>query len=272
MFGYSHAQLNINICFSMSTTTSNPFSLSGQVAVITGGGSGIGFGIAQCFVQAGARVVIVGRRENVLQEAVAQLGSSASYRVHDVTMFEKNPALIAQIESQVGNIDILINNAGVHLKKPALETTEAELQTVLNAHLVASFSLTRISAAKMVERRRGSILFIASMTSFFGVPNVIAYSAAKSAYLGIVRGLATEISGHGVRVNAIAPGWIETDMTEKAMDGDPERKSKVLGRTPMKRFGLPEDIGHAAVYLSSPAAKFVTGTALAVDGGVSIGF
>ena len=124
----------------------------------------------------------------------------------------------------------------------------------------------------MIERRSGSILFITSMAAIFGIPQVVAYTAAKSACTGMVRALATELSPHGVRVNAIAPGWIETDMTRKAMDGDPERRRKILGRTPMGRFGETDDIGQAAVFLCSPAAKFITGVVLPVDGGASIGF
>jgi len=124
----------------------------------------------------------------------------------------------------------------------------------------------------MVERKAGNILFTASMASLFGIPLTVAYSAAKSAYTGIVRTLAVEFGVHGVRVNAIAPGWIESDMMNKALSGDPARKAKILGRTPLHQFGQAEDIGWAAVYLSSPAAKFVTGVVLPVDGGVSIGF
>jgi len=124
----------------------------------------------------------------------------------------------------------------------------------------------------MIKRQHGSILFTGSMASLFGIPLVIAYTAAKAAMVGMTKGYATEFSPHGVRVNCIAPGWIETEMSRKAMDGDPVRKSKILGRTPMARFGTPADIGWAAVYLSSPAAKFVTGAVLPVDGGVSVGF
>jgi NAD(P)-dependent dehydrogenase (short-subunit alcohol dehydrogenase family) len=124
----------------------------------------------------------------------------------------------------------------------------------------------------MLRRRSGSILFIASMTSFFGIPEVMAYSAAKTAYLGMVRTLATEVSPLGVRVNAIAPGWMETEMVQKAMKGDPARRRRILARTPLGRFGQADDIGAAAVYLCSPAAKFVTGAVLPVDGGASIGF
>jgi gluconate 5-dehydrogenase len=124
----------------------------------------------------------------------------------------------------------------------------------------------------MIERRSGSILFTASMASLFGIPLVIAYTAAKSAYVGMVKGYATEFSPHGVRVNAVAPGWIETEMSRKALASDPARLNRILTRTPMERLGDPSDIGWAAVYLASPAARFVTGVILPVDGGVSVGF
>jgi gluconate 5-dehydrogenase len=124
----------------------------------------------------------------------------------------------------------------------------------------------------MLARGHGHILFTASMASFIGMPLVLAYSAAKSAYLGMVRSLAAEVSGRGVRVNAIAPGWIESPMLRQALAGDTVRTNKILSRTPMGKFGEPDDIGHAAVYLCSPAAKFITGVVLPVDGGASIGF
>jgi len=143
---------------------------------------------------------------------------------------------------------------------------------VLNTHIVGAHALTRALVPGMIERGHGSILFTGSMASIFGIPLVIAYTAAKSAMVGMVKGYATEFSPHGVRVNCIAPGWIETEMSRKALDGDPVRKAKILGRTPAAKLGLPEDIGWAAVYLASPAARFVTGVTLPVDGGVSVGF
>jgi gluconate 5-dehydrogenase len=132
--------------------------------------------------------------------------------------------------------------------------------------------LTREAGKRMVSRKSGSVLFTASMSSLMGLPLIVAYSAAKSAYVGIVRTLASEWGPDGLRVNAIAPGWIASDMLDQALSGDPERKVKILGRTPLKKFGEPEDIGWAAVYLCSPAAKFVTGVVLPVDGGAAIGF
>ncbi len=260
----------------MSTQThhnDNPFRIDGMTALITGGGSGLGLGIAQCMVAAGGRVVLVGRRESELAKAARELGASASYVAGDVTRFEAGAELVASAERAAGApIDILVNNAGIHLKKPADQTGVDEFESVLRTHVLAAHNLTKITLPTMLARGRGVVLFTASMASFMGLPNVVAYSAAKSAYLGMVRSLAAEVSGRGVRVNAIAPGWIETPMLRQALDGDPARKAKILARTPMGGFGMPHDIGHAAVYLSSPAARFVTGVVLPVDGGASIGF
>jgi gluconate 5-dehydrogenase len=252
--------------------TVKEFSLRGETALITGGGSGLGFGIAECFVASGAKVVLVGRRAEVLKKAAKKLGRSASFEVHDINLMDEAQPLIQRVSQKVGPISILVNNAGIHLKKTAVDTTPGEFTAVLQTHVVAAFSLTRAVLPGMLKRKHGNILFTASMASLFGIPLVIAYSAAKSAYWGMVRSLATEVSSKGVRVNAIAPGWIESDMLLNALNGDPERSKKILGRTPMNCFGTPRDIGLAATYLCSPAARFVTGVFLPVDGGASIGF
>ena len=159
----------------------------------------------------------------------------------------------------------------LHLKKWAVDTSDDEFQNLMNVHVNAAFSLSR-HAIPELKKTGGSILFTASMTSFMGMTQVVAYSVAKSGYLGFVRALSAELAEDGVRVNAIAPGWIKTPMLENAVNSDPARKAKILGRTPMNRFGEPEDIGNAAVYLSSPAANFVTGVILPVDGGAVSGF
>lgn len=255
-----------------NTTFPSVFSLQGQVALITGGGTGIGLAIAQSMHAAGARVVLVGRREAELQAATRALGERASYVVHDITQLDAAQSLVDRVTKEVGPITCLVNNAGIHLKKPAIETTPEEFQKVLTTHVIGAHALVRAVAPGMIERKTGSILFTASMASLFGIPLVVAYSAAKTAHLGMVRTLATELSQHGIRVNAIAPGWIETEMSAKAMAGDPARKQKILGRTPMAKFGAPSDVGWAAVYLASPAGGFVTGVVLPIDGGASIGF
>ena len=250
-----------------------PFRLDGEVALITGGATGLGFGMARSMVAAGAKVVIAARREAELIKAVATLGSAASYVRHDVTEPGRAGELVAAATRAAGAPpSILINNAGIHLKKLAVETSPEEFLAVLNTHVIGAHALTRAVLPDMLARKHGSVIFIASMTSLFGIPKVVAYAAAKSAYLGMVRTLATEVSAANVRVNAIAPGWIDSDMTRQAMAGDPARREKIIGRTPMGKFGDADDIGWAAVYLCSPAAKFVTGVVLPVDGGVSIGF
>jgi gluconate 5-dehydrogenase len=249
------------------------FSLDGETALVTGGGSGIGFAIAHCLAQAGAQVVLAGRRETELAKGAAVIGPKARWLAWDVTVLERADDLIHSAEEAAGGpVSILVNNAGVHLKKAAVETSMAEFQAVLQTHVLAAHSLTRAVLPGMVTRGHGSILFTASMASLFGIPLVVAYAAAKTAQLGMVRTLAAEVSNSGVRINAIAPGWIETAMSRQAMEGDPSRKEKVLSRTPLRRFGTPEDIGWAAVYLCSPAARFITGAVLPVDGGASIGF
>ncbi len=256
----------------MNQTSPDVFSLRGQLALVTGGGTGIGQAIARAMHASGAQVVLVGRREPELAATVKSMGEGASYIVHDITKLNEAEALVKRVRKEHGPVTCLVNNAGRHLKKPAVDTTPEEFQEVLTTHILAAHALTRAVTPGMVERKQGTILFTASMASLFGIPLVIAYAAAKTAMIGVVRTLTTELSPHGIRVNAIAPGWIETEMSRKAMEGDPTRKNKVIGRTPMAKFGEPMDIGWAAVYLASPAAKFVTGTILPVDGGASIGF
>jgi gluconate 5-dehydrogenase len=252
--------------------TNSPFRLDGQLALVTGGGTGLGLATGQALVESGARLVMTGRREEVLRQACAQLGAAAAYIRHDVTDLPSVPSLVERIEKEFGPLDILINNAGIHLKKAALDTSDAEFATVLQTHLHGSFALSRECARGMVERRRGSIVMILSMAALFGIPHVVAYSAAKTALLGLTRALAVEWGPSGVRVNAIAPGWVDTELSRGALAGDPARQQKILGRTPLGRLGDALDIGYAAVYLCSPAARFVTGVVLPVDGGASIGF
>ena len=250
----------------------NPFSLEGQTALITGGGTGLGFGIATSFVQAGAKVVIVGRREEELSKAVAALGDSASYQVHDITQLDQAQSLIDRVTDSHGGINILVNNAGIHIKKKAVETTDEDFQRMMQTHVFGAYALTRAVIPQMASRGSGSLLFMASMTSYIGMPLVVTYAAAKSAYLGIVHTLSTELAPQGIRVNGIAPGWIDSDITRVALGKDPERKQKVMMRIAMGKMGEASDIGNAAVYLSSPAAKYVSGVILPVDGGALNGF
>ncbi len=248
------------------------FSLEGQLAIVTGGGTGLGFAMASCFSASGARVVITGRRAEVLETAAQTLGGDVFAEQYDVTDFGAAPGFIAHVEERYGAPTILVNNAGIHVKKTVEDHTLDDFHKILATHVEGAFALTRAAVPALKRRGGGSIVFIASMSSILGLPQVVAYSAAKSAYLGMVRSMAAELGASNIRVNAIAPGWIETPMLHKALDGDPKRRQKILDRTPEQRFGSPEDIGWAAVYLCSPAASFINGVVLPVDGGASIGF
>lgn len=251
----------------------DPFSLSDELALVSGGGTGIGLAIARCLASAGAEVALVGRRHSELEKAANEIGPSAQAFPFDIRESSRLPELLDAINAATGRQpSILVNNAGIHLKKPATETTVEDFRNVLETHVIGAHALTAALLPAMQKAGHGSILYTASMASLFGIPRVIAYSAAKSAYLGLVRTLATEVSGDGIRVNAIAPGWIESDMMRKALDSDPARRTRILSRTPMGRFGKAEEIGWAAVFLCSPAASFITGAVLAVDGGASVGF
>ena len=233
----------------------------------------MGLAMTKCFLSAGAEVIMVGSAPaDSRQDVLKELGQGAYYRQFNVAETDKTEAFVTELEREIGPISILINNAGVHCKKPIENMTDDDFRQVLDVHVMGAFSLARALIPRMKARGKGNILFQASMTSFIGQPNVIAYSTAKSGYLGMVRTLASEVSAYGIRVNGIAPGWIETPMLHQALDGDEPRKNKILGRTPMGRFGQPEDIGWAAVYLCSPAASFVNGVVLPVDGGALIGF
>ncbi|WP_064196497.1 MULTISPECIES: SDR family NAD(P)-dependent oxidoreductase [Emticicia] len=251
---------------------STAFALNEKLCLITGGGSGIGFDIAKCMVFSGAKVIITGRREAPLKAAVAELGKNAHYFVNDVTDLSSLEGLVNDIETTHGPIDILVNNAGVNLKRPALEVSDEDFNRIIQTNLSAVFALTRACAARMLARKNGSIIMISSMAAYYGIDRVVAYAASKSGVEGMVKVLASEFSPQNVRINAIAPGFIETSMMKTAMGSDPDRMNRALNRTPIGKFGKPSDIGWAAVFLASDAARYITGVSLPVDGGNSIGF
>lgn len=248
------------------------FALHSKIAWITGGGSGIGLDIARCMLKAGAKVVISGRRKEVLEEARQMLGAGVYSYVHDVDALESHEHMVEKIEQEVGPVDILVNNAGINQKKPALEVKDREFARILHTNVQGVFSLTRACAKRMVIRRSGVILMISSMAAYYGIDRVPAYTASKAAVEGLVRALAEEWSPYQIRINAIAPGFIDTPMFRQAMDADPSRREKAFDRTPLARFGSPEDVGWAAVFLASEAARYITGVSLRVDGGNAIGF
>jgi len=254
------------------TGPGSPFSLEGHRALITGGGSGLGLGIARCFVAAGAEVVIAGRSAERLASAAAELGPGARTATHDVADADAAEDFAGRVEGQFGPVSILVNNAGGTVKKPVAAMQVSEFRDVLDVHVTGAFALTRAFLPQLRAGGRGSVLFTASMSSFLGIPFVAGYSAAKSAHVGLVRALATELAPDGVRVNGVAPGWIDTALFRHATQNDPARRAKIMGRIPMGRVGTEADIGWAMTYLASDAAGYVTGHVLVVDGGALHGF
>ena len=243
-----------------------------KLAIVTGGGSGLGLAIAEKFVQEGIEVIIAGRNQEKLDTAKEKLGDLCHAINCDVTDLSSIPHFVQAITERYGPIDILVNNAGANMKKDFTEVTDEEFQKIILTNLTAVFSMSREVVKSMLQNQSGCIINISSMAAQYGIPKVIAYSASKTAIDGMTRAMAVELSPKGIRVNAIAPGFIYSEMTATALDNDPERKAKVFGRTPMGIMGQPIDIGEAAYFLSSDAAKFITGIVLPVDGGNSIGF
>ena len=243
-----------------------------KVAIVTGGASGLGYAIAEKFVKNNILTVIIVRDEDKAKNACTSLGPLADYVLGDLTHLSKIPDLVQGILKKHGHIDILVNNAGIHLKKSMLEITDEEFQKVVLTNQTAVFSISREVAKIMVEQKSGCIINISSMASRYGIPLVLAYTAAKSAIEGMTRAMAVELSPLGVRVNCIAPGFIKTNMSSSALDSDPDRKQKVMSRTPMGKLGTPGDVANAAYYFASGEAEYLTGVVLCVDGGNSIGF
>ena len=243
------------------------------MAVVTGGATGLGLGITRCLIGAGARVAVVGSRPAELAApALAEFGDRAAYYQHDITRTEDAQALADGIIADMGRVDILVNNAGIHCKKNIWDMRVEEYESVLNVHLVGAFALTKAFVPHMRQNHYGRILFQASMTSYIGMPMVAGYSTAKAGVLGLIHALTADLAGDGITVNAIAPGWIDTPMFHEAVDADPVRKGKILGRIPAGRVGEPMDVGMCAAFLASDAARYISGACIPVDGGGLIGF
>jgi NAD(P)-dependent dehydrogenase (short-subunit alcohol dehydrogenase family) len=243
-----------------------------RIAIVTGGGSGIGLAITGKFVQAGIKTIIIGRDQEKLNVAQNQLGPLCHAISQDLNDLAAIPTLVNRIATQYGRIDILVNNAGINMKKEFTEVTDEDFERILHTNLRSVFAISREVVRVMIPQGRGHIINISSMASQYGIPKVIAYTASKSAIEGMTKAMAVELSPMGILVNCIAPGFIATDMSSKALNGDAERKQKVFSRTPLGRLGEPADIGDAALFLASEHAKYVTGVVLPIDGGNSVGF
>ncbi|MGE0502654.1 MAG: 2-dehydro-3-deoxy-D-gluconate 5-dehydrogenase KduD [Rhizobiaceae bacterium] len=247
---------------------SGPFDLAGKRALVTGANTGIGQGIALALAEAGAEIVAVGRSSMADTEArVAAAGGRIATIAADLSDRGAVSTLVDQAWDAHGPIDILVNNAGIIRRKDAVDFTEADWDAVIDLNLKAVFFLCQALARRVIaEGRPGKIVNVASLLSFQGGIRVASYTASKSGLAGMTRLLANEWASKGINVNAIAPGYIETNNTE-ALRADPDRSTDILKRIPAGRWGRPEDIGGTAVYLASAASDYVNGSVLAVDGG-----
>lgn len=250
------------------------YSLEGQTALVTGGGSGIGLAIAKCLAASGAQLIIAGRRRDVLEAAAEDIGAGTRIHVLDLADVDGMAEAAEEILTAHGQIDILVNNAGNTLKKPFVDSSMADFDGVFDVHVRGALELTRAVVRQQTASggQGGSVIFTSSMTAYIGQPNVLGYTVSKTAISGVIRGLAAELSGQGVRVNGVAPGWIDTDLYRKATEGDLPRQQKIMSRIPMNALGEPEDIGWACAFLASKAARYVTGQTILVDGGGATGF
>ena len=251
-----------------------PFDLTGRVALVTGGGTGLGFAIAAGLGRAGARVVLNGRRPDVLAHAATRLteeGIRADVAAFDVTDAAMVAAEIARIASDVGAVDILVNNAAVNRRKPFGDFTAEEWRALHAANVDGPFLVTRAVLPSMRSRRRGKIINICSLASDLGRPDIVPYAASKGAIRMLTRALAVEVAPHNIQVNGIAPGFFRTEMNA-ALTADADFSAWVARRTPAGRWGEPPEIAGAAVFLASPAADYVTGHILYVDGGFSASY
>jgi len=243
--------------------------LKSKTAVVIGGTSCIGLTLAKGLAQAGANVVATGRRADLVKTAadeIRALGCKSLAIASNVTDRPSIEALLLAVESEIGRVDILVNSAGITRRTPTLEVSEAEWNGILETNLTGTLRACQIFGRKMIERKRGRIINIASVSSGRGFFEVAAYAASKAAVVSLTKTLAVEWAPYNVCVNAIAPGVFPTELNRALLDGTPRGK-EFLVRTPMRRFGNLEELAGAAVFLSSDAASFVTGHVLAVDGG-----
>ncbi|MBM3601111.1 MAG: glucose 1-dehydrogenase [Alphaproteobacteria bacterium] len=248
------------------------FDLSGRVAIVTGGNGGIGLGMARGLAGAGAAVLVAGRNKAKNDGAVAELtsaGAKAAGHVVDVTDPAQCRAMVEAAASKFGRVDILVNNAGMNIRKQPQQYTPEEWHKVMDTNLTSAFLCSQAAYAEMKKGGRGKIINIGSMMSIFGHSFVVAYAASKGGMVQMTKALASAWAADNIQVNAVLPGWIDTDLTKRARQDIAGLHDRVLARTPAGRWGVPDDHAGIAVFLASAASDFITGTAIPVDGGYS---
>jgi 2-dehydro-3-deoxy-D-gluconate 5-dehydrogenase len=249
------------------------FNLKGKVAIVTGGNGGIGLGMAQGLADAGADIAVVGRNEDKSKAAVAELASRGVRAISvatDVTDKEAVSRMVERVESELGRIDILVNNAGINIRKPPHALELEEWSSVIDTNLTSAFVCSKAVHPAMKAAGGGKIINIGSMMSIFGASFAPAYAASKGGIVQFTRACACAWAADNIQINAILPGWIDTDLTKRARVEIGGLHERVLARTPAARWGAIDDFAGIAVFLASPASDFVTGTAIPVDGGYSI--
>ncbi len=246
-----------------------PYSLEGRTAFVTGASRGIGRGIALALAKAGAAVACAARALDDVRSAAAEIeaagGRACALRL-DVTRGAEITAAVKDAEAALGSVDILVNNAGITLDKPTLEVGDDEWERVLSTNLTSMFRCCRAVGPGMIARGRGKIINVGSMYGRLGVSHYAAYCASKAAVDGLTRSLAAEWARHGIQVNCLAPGYMNTDIPRAAM-ADPKTRERFLSKVPARRLGEPEEAAALAVYLASPASDFMTGQTVYLDGG-----
>jgi len=250
------------------------FDLTGKVAVVTGGNGGIGLGMAQGLASCGADVVLVGRNEEKAKSALAALaeyGGRYEFHAADVTHADSCKKLVADTAGKFGRLDILVNNAGTSIRKMPETYTEVEWHHVIDTNLTSAFLCSQAAYGAMKQTGGGKMINIGSMMSLFGAPYATPYAASKGGIVQMTRCMATAWAKDNIQVNAVLPGWIDTDLTKRAREQVDGLHERVENRTPVARWGVPGDLSGVAAFLASPASDFVTGTAIPVDGGYSVG-
>jgi 2-deoxy-D-gluconate 3-dehydrogenase len=242
------------------------FDLTGKVALVTGGNGGIGLGMAKGLADAGARVMVAGRDADKNRRAVEALGGDTAAVAVDMAEESGCRAAVDAAAEKFGRLDILVNNAGINIRKPPQDYSLAEWHSVLNINLTSLFVCCQ-AAYPHLRARGGKIINIGSMMSIFGASFAAPYGASKGGVVQLTKSLATAWAGDNIQVNAVLPGWIDTELTKGARQQVSGLHEKVLARTPSGRWGVPEDMAGIAVFLAAPASDFITGTAIPVDGG-----
>jgi 2-deoxy-D-gluconate 3-dehydrogenase len=249
------------------------FDLTGQVAIVTGGNGGIGLGIARGLAEAGASIVVAARNREKSAQAVKELealGARAIALEVDVSQEASVAGMTAETVKAFGKLDTLVNNAGINIRKAPEAYTLAEWRLILDTNLTSTFLCSRAAYPELRRAGGGKIINVGSMLSIFGASVAAAYGASKGGIVQLTRSLAAAWAKDRIQVNAILPGWIDTDLTVQARKDVPGLYERVLARTPAGRWGAPDDLAGVAVFLASPASDFVTGAVIPVDGGYSV--